>query len=113
MRKWGRALTLLSAIGSALVILPLYLGMQLHARADSEVGVMMYGMRFLTVLLPALPIVLLCCALWTVGLLRARKEGAPVPGWELWTLIVISCLTATIAYQFRGLYGDWLSNGFF
>ncbi|MBY5992591.1 hypothetical protein [Ferrimonas balearica] len=86
LRGSGLGITLLCALfGGALALHQLY-AMLTHARLDSEGGTFVYGLLFLLYLSATALCVLVGSLLWWRGLVRHRRAGGAVSGWERWGL---------------------------
>ena len=83
-RRWPRRITLTLVVTTIVLGLPNFLLAIAHARADSEVGVMMYGFPLFIGLFYGSPVVGIFAALWGLGLTKARRQGETIPGLELW-----------------------------
>jgi hypothetical protein len=83
-RRWPRRITLALVVVPIVLALPKFLLAIAHARADSEVGVMMYGFPLFLGLFYGSPVVAVFVVLWGLGLTKARRQGETIPGLELW-----------------------------
>ena len=71
-RRWARRITLFLVVAPSLLAAPYFLNAVAHARADSEVGVMMYGFPLFIGMLYGAPVVGAFTLAWGLGLARAR-----------------------------------------
>lgn len=83
-RRWPRRITVTLVATTIVLGLPNFLLAMAHARADSEVGVMMYGFPLFIGLVYGSPIVGVFALLWGLGLTKARRQGETIPRLELW-----------------------------
>ena len=84
---FSRITTLLLSSFGFLILSPTLLGLLLHTRADSEVGMMVHGMVLLQTLMHLSFVVLPLSLSWAFGIFRRRALGFPVPWWD-WGLCI-------------------------
>ncbi len=103
-RRWARRITLFLVVAPSLLAAPYFLNAVAHARADSEVGVMMYGFPLFIGMLYGAPVVGAFTLAWGLGLARARRRGEAIPRWEVGTFGVVAALIALSLLALSGAY---------
>ena len=103
-RRWSRRITLTLVAATIALGLPNFLLAMAHARADSEVGVMMYGFPLFIGLFYGSPVVGVFAALWGFGLTKARRQGETIPGLELWCFRGIATVMVVLLWLLSGQY---------
>ena len=103
-RRWPRRITLTLVVLAIALGLPNFLLAIAHARADSEVGVMMYGFPLFLGLVYGSPVVGVFVALWGFGLTKARRQGETIPGLELWLFRGVATVMVVLLWLLSGQY---------
>ena len=103
-RRWPRRITLTLVVTPIVLGLPNFLLAIAHARADSEVGVMLYGFPLFIGLVYGGPVVGVFTALWGFGLTKARRQGETIPGLELWCFRGIATVMVVLLWLLSGQY---------
>ena len=106
-RRLARNLTVGSIVLVMIPLLPLIINAVLHTVADSEVGIMMYGLQAHVLIVTTTPVIVLLITLWTVFFVQCRNRKLAVPSWEpwLWGSAVIPGLlmSALTSWTFFGM----------
>jgi hypothetical protein len=74
-RRWARRFTMTVFFAFLVLGTPNFVGCVLHARVDSEVGVMTYGLPLLIGIVWGAPVLGASTLIWGVGLWKARRRG--------------------------------------
>ncbi len=97
-------------VAPSLLAVPSLLNAVAHARVDSEVGVMMYGVPLFIGMVFGCPVVAAFTVVWGLGLARARGRGEAIPRWEMGSFGVVAPLITLLLLALSETYLHMLVN---
>jgi hypothetical protein len=103
-RRWARRFTMTFFFAFLILGTPNFVGCVLHARVDSEVGGMNYGLPLLIGIVWGAPVLGVSTLIWGLGLRKARRRGETIPLTERGCFAAIATVLAIILVALAGQF---------